>query len=812
MTAPGVDILVVRAAGTSLGTAVDDNYTRLDGTSMAAPHVSGLAALILSAHPDYSNEDVRQAIRASADNLGQQGFDPNFGYGRIDASAAVALSGALEAKIISPTDGTTVQGPVAITGFAQGVGFASYKLEYGSGSQPDVWAILQTGTTPVSGTLSTFDATAVPDGAYMIRLTAYNVAGQAFVDRIQVTAAAVAITSPAPALFPPSASTFKPGVKVPISGTVTAAGFRNFIIVWARGVYANSGWQSTGVSLMNGGTSQIKNAALANWDTSSITQADYYTIQLTVTAANFTSVATSMVYLQPDLLSANWPQWLAYDGPNPTYGSGVVPAQNADGTTRLVLNPFAGGGFWTLPLDGPAQWSVAWTYSCMICQPAVAAIGGGTAEKAVVPGGSGLEIIGQDGSVSLTLPTQYAAQVLADPVIAHLHGDSEWDILGFVQYAQAGYVYAWRPDGTPVNGNFPVQVPGLPPFSVQAPVRTLVGDIDGDGKNEIVFFNVLTSSRENSTFTLGLLGSDGTPRNWKAPVLNQEPAAIAAADLDNNGKLETIVVAASQYSLNFTVHVFQPDGSERPGWPLTRWYPYFPSIAVGDLNRNGSKQIVIASMGLLYVFNADGTPFPGAWPLQAPGESGFGPAVIGDIDGDGFPEIVTVRNDYATYPVAPFAYSDQKLLAIKRDGTIEKSWQLADMHENQAAFLAVPAIGDFNHDGLTDIAVSYGVVPGCASFCLSTTRNPAVVTVFTTGAPFNAAQNDWPMVFQNPQNNPVIPSSATGSGTGPAGNGSPCTFAVDSRGRFFAAAGERLSLASLRLPGASGPLRVHSIG
>lgn len=45
ITAPGVDIIAARAAGTSLGTPVDDSYTMLSGTSMATPHVAGAAAI-----------------------------------------------------------------------------------------------------------------------------------------------------------------------------------------------------------------------------------------------------------------------------------------------------------------------------------------------------------------------------------------------------------------------------------------------------------------------------------------------------------------------------------------------------------------------------------------------------------------------------------------------------------------------------------------------------------------------------------------------------------------------------------------------
>jgi subtilisin family serine protease len=67
-------------------------YATLSGTSMAAPHVSGLAALLLAARPDLGPGDLRGLIQQSAADLGTAGWDPVFGYGRI--RAAVALGGA----------------------------------------------------------------------------------------------------------------------------------------------------------------------------------------------------------------------------------------------------------------------------------------------------------------------------------------------------------------------------------------------------------------------------------------------------------------------------------------------------------------------------------------------------------------------------------------------------------------------------------------------------------------------------------------------------------------------------------------------
>ncbi|MBK9092957.1 MAG: peptidase S8 [Anaerolineae bacterium] len=63
-------------------------YQYFSGTSQAAPHVSGLAALILSAHPSFSAADVRAIIQQTAVDKGAAGYDIYYGFGRIDAGAS----------------------------------------------------------------------------------------------------------------------------------------------------------------------------------------------------------------------------------------------------------------------------------------------------------------------------------------------------------------------------------------------------------------------------------------------------------------------------------------------------------------------------------------------------------------------------------------------------------------------------------------------------------------------------------------------------------------------------------------------------
>ncbi|MGR3178289.1 MAG: S8 family peptidase [Candidatus Anammoxibacter sp.] len=62
---------------------------QLQGTSQASPHVAGVAALILAKNPMFTPDEVRNAIFRTAEDLGEPGKDDTFGWGLIDAAAAL---------------------------------------------------------------------------------------------------------------------------------------------------------------------------------------------------------------------------------------------------------------------------------------------------------------------------------------------------------------------------------------------------------------------------------------------------------------------------------------------------------------------------------------------------------------------------------------------------------------------------------------------------------------------------------------------------------------------------------------------------
>jgi subtilisin family serine protease len=152
IAAPGVDVLSTRSQVMRLpsGTGVGETYLRLSGTSMASPHVAGLAAVVLGADPSLSTAEARWRIELNADQPGTPGYEgalhnPTFGYGRLDAT-----------NVFDPPPVTTRLTPPAITewhAFAQ--------------------------TTPVPGTSAEFHFTSGDPVAWTLSAPAWGSVGAA---------------------------------------------------------------------------------------------------------------------------------------------------------------------------------------------------------------------------------------------------------------------------------------------------------------------------------------------------------------------------------------------------------------------------------------------------------------------------------------------------------------------------------------------------------------------------------------------------------------------------------------------------------
>jgi thermitase len=111
--------LDIAAPGSSIYSTVRfGGYGYKDGTSMATPHVAGLAALLWSFAPSLTHSQVRDLIQNNADDLGAAGWDQYFGYGRINAYNtldSINLQATSPVVAMIDDDGDLVTGTIEIS-------------------------------------------------------------------------------------------------------------------------------------------------------------------------------------------------------------------------------------------------------------------------------------------------------------------------------------------------------------------------------------------------------------------------------------------------------------------------------------------------------------------------------------------------------------------------------------------------------------------------------------------------------------------------------------------------------------------------
>ncbi|MFQ5750325.1 MAG: S8 family serine peptidase, partial [Planctomycetota bacterium] len=131
VTAPGVNVLTTDGSGNTA-------YAAVSGTSFATPLTAGLIALIWSANPALTPDQVEGTLKQGADDLGAAGIDNTFGYGRINVFNSVSLAGGgggtppVADFTGSPTTGTA---PLTVDFTDQSTGApASWAWDFGDGN------------------------------------------------------------------------------------------------------------------------------------------------------------------------------------------------------------------------------------------------------------------------------------------------------------------------------------------------------------------------------------------------------------------------------------------------------------------------------------------------------------------------------------------------------------------------------------------------------------------------------------------------------------------------------------------------------
>jgi thermitase len=217
-TGPFVDL---SAPGTNiLTTAMFGQYVSDSGTSLASPLVAGVAALMLSAKPSLTPAQLTLLLESTAVDVGGDGYDPAFGYGRVDAFAAVTAAAAYvpppdttqpTVALSSPLAGATVTGTVAVGATASdNVGVVKVDL-YVDG----VFFVSDT-SSPYS---FAWDTSALPNGSHTLEAIAYDAANNSGT----TSPVAVTVANTPPDTTPPVVSITAPTAGATVSGTTTVS-------------------------------------------------------------------------------------------------------------------------------------------------------------------------------------------------------------------------------------------------------------------------------------------------------------------------------------------------------------------------------------------------------------------------------------------------------------------------------------------------------------------------------------------------------------------------------------------------------------
>ena len=240
----------------------------------------------------------------------------------------------------------------------------------------------------------------------------------------------------------------------------------------------------------------------------------------------------------------------------------------------------------------------------------------------------------------------------------------------------AGLIYVLDTNGNNLPG-WPKRIVGVP-----IPATVSLGDVNNDGYKEIVV------GSWNQLFVFDYQGNNltGFPKSFGTSV------AATLFDIDKDGYLELIYPSS-----NKNLYIFKYDGSFLTGWP--KLLPQMPgSPAVADIDNDDEYEIVAGTFQgpvgpdpfPFYAFENDGSIISG-FPVLLSGVIKSTPA-IGDLDGDGSKEIVIISYDDT---------NDDSLYVIDAAGNFKTGFPLGVHY----ARLSSPALGDLDGNGTLEIIV-----------------------------------------------------------------------------------------------------------
>ncbi len=630
----------------------ENGYATGSGTSFATPMVSGIAALVLENHPTWDPMHVREALMMTASQ--PESPDNTYGHGIVDAMQAVFYM-SIGGQVTDIVTGDPVtNASIAFVGPDSGVVFTDstgrFLMETLDPGSYDI-TVSARGYYPktrgydVPPWRGDADFALIPSGTEIavLEITAILIddSGDELTDGDGDGQADVNETVAIDVVF------YNDGNRAVDNAVLTVETTSPFLEVISG--------DSELATIAVGESTLAEGVALLSIlpTTPHLTMAN---LTLAVSADN----GYEETFVLELLLSAEMPHWplvlsLAAGAPK-------VIDLDGDGDMEILFGD-ASGLFHVVHHDGTPLpgWPIALGDTmASLSTPAVVDIDGDEEYEILAVSPASLFCWHLDGTDLAGWPTaiEFDEQtaVFMSPMVADLDADGDEEVvLGTVP----GQLHIWDHTGSLTQ----TLDAGEPMLCVPA-----IGDVDGDGTLEII-----AGSGDPNEGTGGHVHAwhhDGSvvDGQWPRTIAGIMLGGIALADLDGDRDVE--ILAPGSYLIGMPtamLYVFQGDGSSYAGWPQYMGFVIACQPTIGDMNLDGVLEFVVPvwddqASSTVYAWTEDGVPVAG-WPQDVDGVADFVAPMIGDIDGDGSPDVMiaTTEGEVCAWgatgqPVAGFPY------------------------------------------------------------------------------------------------------------------------------------------------------------
>ncbi len=639
----------------------DEEHVQLAGTSMATPHIAGVAALMKQAHPEWTSQEIKQVIKNTAIDLGE---DINSqGAGRVDVLAAIEASKPPTAMI--ETNGLVSGYEIDIVGTASANQFMNYQLSYYN-NLIGMWVtICESNSEIIGDVLCTWNMDDVLSGEYLLKLVVNSELATSK-EYSYINFRNQLITSPRDIYgFDAGYKLYRQDGEVLIEGVALDSNFDNyeFVLCKSGGRYCTS----EGIELTNGGLEPVLGGVLGTLDLSTIFESEFYylILQLFDSRGNMQSV-TNKIYIE---------------------------TQSQDGWPKEI------------ELQGTGGWALSF-----LDQPTIVDMNNDGFENLVITYGHHISVFNGNGEFMNNWPLEINtscfryytnstvdAIIQAGSAVGDIDGDGDLEI---VIGDNCGYLHVLNHDATYLSG--------WPKLIYLTGWRSpSLADIDADGFLDIIVTNGASWKVIDRT-------GDYLP-GWPIwlqsnPDFNgfySSDYSAATANFDDDEEIELVLTTTGLNSSdweanNIMTRIFlvDNDGDIMSGWPKEVYRGRSSEPTIADVDGDGEFEIVVSSYdGVLYAWNADGS-LVNNWPIETGGAYSFDQPVIVDIDYDGVLEVMVTGYNSEWYTC---------LYAYNLNGEEKTGFPICEEYGTvYSNFGGSPSVGNLDLDPEQEFFASYG--------------------------------------------------------------------------------------------------------